>query len=182
MQLGFWNPDSALHPGSEKVVDIPARAEATGFVWTFLEGNRTKYKQVSGKQRRMKRKLLGVCLWNIQPEMLLFLNSQGDFKSTCLLWYTQGSETINIGLSRIWLPHVKNKIYIQLCTFRLLLLPNLATTQKVEWTMTLQAAEGGIHVKSHSMGFCSHWVLWTVSSHWKFRLRCFRDGSERRVV
>lgn len=34
------------------MVDIPARAEATGFVWTFLEGNRIKYKQVSGKQQR----------------------------------------------------------------------------------------------------------------------------------
>lgn len=140
------------------MVDIPVRAEAAGFVWTSLEGNRINYKQVLGKQQRAmenEEKASG-SLRNVQSELLLFLNSQVGFKSTYLLLYTQGSKTVNTGLTHIWLPHKKNKIYIQLCTLRLLLLPNLATTQKVKCTVTLQPAEGWIHVKSPSMGFCSH--------------------------
>lgn len=84
MQLGVGNPDSASHTASGTVAVFPVRAETTGFVQTWLEDNRTKYKQVLCSQRwalEDKEKDSGR---NIQARLQLLLNRhERVFKSIC---------------------------------------------------------------------------------------------------
>lgn len=84
MQLGAWNPDSGPHTASGTVAVLPVRAETTGFVQTWLEDNRTKYKQVLCSQRWALEDKEKASRRNIQAGLQLLLNShERVFKSIC---------------------------------------------------------------------------------------------------